>query len=308
MSPSPLSFSAHPQKVLSFVFCTVYFVLGNIAFAACQPEKSCNPKSDPLGYSCYDKGKYSYQCNVENFCLGQTKWADPLDHLTTDKQLLKEHNMSKYPDLSKWKAPSFEDIRKIYEETQNSVMNCATLKSKYELHKSLMKDYGIPKRSMDILKKNNQIIEKQIKEKKCIESREGDKVYNYKDLLDSMTYEQCWYSMYLHYYEQSGNSNIGVLGAGKKVTSVSDWNNLLWTHKNQIAAERELSERTMETALTLYENHERTYPSHVLLDVTKDQMAQQERQSRGFIDVMKKFVNLMFNAQDASVIWDQVRV
>jgi predicted transcriptional regulator len=87
-------------------------------------------------------------------------------------------------------------------------MNCSTLKSKYELHKSLVEEYDIPKKSKELLKKTNQTIGQQMKEKKCIESRDGDKVYNYKDLLDSMTYEQCGYNMYLYYYEQNADNNI----------------------------------------------------------------------------------------------------
>lgn len=160
------------KKILTFVLCTLYFVLGNIAFSACQPDKSCNTKSDPLGYTCYSKGKYSYECNVENFCLGKAPGADPLNYLTPDKQLIEKHDATKYPDLSKEKAPSFEELRKIYEETQNNIMNCATLKSKHELHGSIMKDYKIDKNSMKVLKKTNETLEKKMKEEKCIEPRE----------------------------------------------------------------------------------------------------------------------------------------
>lgn len=272
-------------------------IIPGIVFGACQTDKSCNPKSDPLGYGCYEKGEYSYQCNVENFCLGQAPWADSRDYLTTDKQLIAQHDVTKYPDLSKWKAPSFEDIRKVYEQTQNNVLNCSTLKSKYELHKSLIEDYEIPKRSKDILKKTNQAIWKQIKEKKCIESRDGDKVYNYKDLLDSMTYEQCWYNMYLYYYEQNTDNNIGVLWTEKNIGSVSEWSNVVGTYKNKITAERELSYRTMDTALSLYKNHEKTYPSHVLLGVIDNQVDEERHTSNGIVEVLKKLVNLFYNAQ-----------
>jgi len=172
MFSSLFSFSGSPKKILSLGICTVYFVFIHSAFAACQPTTSCDKKSDPLGYTCYSKGKYSYECNVENFCLGKAPGADPLNYLTADKQLIQKHDATKYPDLSKEKAPSFEDLRKIYEETQNNIMNCATLKSKYELHKSLLKDYEIDKNSKKVLEKTNQTIEQKMKEEKCIESRE----------------------------------------------------------------------------------------------------------------------------------------
>lgn len=299
MLHSHFSFSGSSKKILSFVLCTLYFVLASVASAACQPTKSCDTKSDPLGYTCYDKGKYSYLCNVENFCLGKAPGADPINYLTADKQLIEKHDATKYPDLSKEKAPSFEDLRKIYEETQNNIMDCATLKSKYELHKSIMNDYKIPNRSKNILEKTNQTIEEKMKEEKCIESRDWDKVYNYKNLLDSMTYEQCGYSMYLHYYHQNAQNNIGILWAGTSISTVSGWSDALWSYNNKIAAEQELSERTMDTALSLYENHERTYPPHVLLGVIDNQTDENKHTNRGIIETFKRLVKLFYNAQVA---------
>lgn len=201
----------NPKKATTFVLCTLYFVLSNVSYAACQPEKSCDKESDPLGYTCYSKGKYSYECNVENFCLGKAPGSDSRDTLTADKQLIKKHDVEKYPDLSKEKPPSFEDLRKIYEKTQNNIMNCASLKSKYELHKSIINDYDIPKRSKKMLEKAKKTFENKMKEQKCMESREGDKIYNSKDLLDSMTYEHCGYNMYLYYYNQKANNALGIL-------------------------------------------------------------------------------------------------
>lgn len=284
------------KKILTFVLCTLYFVLGNITFAACQPDKSCNPKSDPLGYTCYSKGKYSYECNVENFCLGKAPGADPLNYLTPDKQLIQNHD-TKYPDLSKEKAPSFEDLRKKYEKTQNNIMNCATLKSKHELHRSMTEDYKIDKNSMKVLKKANQTIEKKMKEEKCIEPREWDKVYNYKNLLDSMTYEQCNYNMYLNYYDQNAQNNIGILWTGKSISTVSGWSDALWSYTNKIAAEQELSERTMSTALSLYKDHENTYPPHVLAGVVGNQVEENKDTHRGIMETLKRFVKLVYRAQ-----------
>ncbi len=110
----------------------------------------------------------------------------------TGKQLIVEHNMGKYPNLAEIKSTvSFDDIRKIYQDTQNNIMNCAILKSKYTLHKKIIDDYDISKKAKKVLEKANDIILEQIEELKCITPRDGDKIYNFKDLLDSLTYEQC---------------------------------------------------------------------------------------------------------------------
>lgn len=58
-------------KKTIFFICTLPLFLFLSAFAECQDTTSCNTKSDPLGYACYDKGTYSYECNVKNLCLGQ---------------------------------------------------------------------------------------------------------------------------------------------------------------------------------------------------------------------------------------------
>jgi len=55
--------------------------------------------------------------------------------------------MGKYPNLSKTRSISFDDVRKIYEETQNNIMNCAILKSKYALHKTIIENYDISERA-----------------------------------------------------------------------------------------------------------------------------------------------------------------
>ncbi len=304
MVRSYFSFSGNLKKVLTFVLCTLYFVLNHVAFAACEPAKSCNPKSDPLGYTCYSKGKYSYECNVENFCLGKAPGADPLNYLTPDKQLIEKHD-TKYPDLSKEKAPNFDDLRKTYEESQNNILGCATRKSNYELHKSLINDYGTPDESKKILAKANQTIQKKMKEEKCIESRDWDKIYNYKDLLDSMTYEQCNYNMYLQYYDQNAQNNIGILWAGKSISTVSGWNDVLGSYNNKIAAEQELSQRTMDTALSLYENHLRTYPTYVLLGVMRNQVDENRHTNRGIVETFMYLVKLFYRAQvsEKEMMW-----
>ena len=118
-------------------------------------------------------------------------------------------------------ALGIEDIRKIYLDTQNNIMNCAILKSKYTLHKKIIDDYEISDKAIEMLRDANEKIEQQIEEMKCIPPRDGDKIYAYKDLLDSMTYEQCGYSMYLWYYQTLCSDNsIICIGQNKPYTAL----------------------------------------------------------------------------------------
>jgi hypothetical protein len=83
---------------------------------------------------------------VANLCLGQ-RYGGDYWNFDTDKQLIVEHNMGKYPDLAKIRSLGFDDVRKIYEGTQNNIMNCAILKSKYALHKNIIENYDISERA-----------------------------------------------------------------------------------------------------------------------------------------------------------------
>lgn len=248
-------------------------------------------------YSAYSKGKYSYECNVKNLCLGQRYGGDYWS-FDTSKQLIVEHNMGKYPDLTKTRALSFDDVRKIYEDTQNNIMNCAILKSKYTLHKKIIDDYKISEKAKDILEEANTVIEWQIDEEKCTPPSDGDKIYSYKDLLDSMTYEQCGYNMYLYYYQQNAENNIGILGAGKKVYTVSEWSEVVKTEKNKIEEEYDLTRRTMDTALSMYENFERTYIAHVLLEMIEVEFTEDKRYVGGTVRVIMQLIKLFSNAQN----------
>lgn len=92
-----------------------------------------------------------------------------------------------------------------------------------------------------------------------------------------MTYEQCGYNMYLYYYEQNAKKNIGILGAGKTIYSVSEASDVQKTEQNKISEEYELSRRSMDTALTLYENFEKTYPAHILLEMIEVELTEDKR-------------------------------
>lgn len=112
-----------------------------------------------------------------------------------------------------------------------------------------------------------------------------------------MTYEQCGYSMYLYYYQQSAEKNIGILGAGKSIYSVSEWSTVLGTQTNQINEEYDLNRRAMDTALSMYENFEKTYTAHILLEMIEVELTEDKRYLGGTVRVIQQLVSLMKNAQ-----------
>ena len=90
----------------------------------------------------------------------------------------------------------------MYQKTQDNIFECALLKSKYAAHTQIIKDYDPADASQKYLKKLNENIKSQLRAKECLSADDADKVYNYKDLLDSLSYEECVYNMYLYYYEE----------------------------------------------------------------------------------------------------------
>jgi len=71
-----------------------------------------------------------------------------------------------------------------------------------------MSDYKPAKKSTEYLKKLNEGIKEKLKENECLSADESDKVYNSKDVLDSASYEECTYAMYLNYYEARASNNL----------------------------------------------------------------------------------------------------
>ncbi len=92
-----------------------------------------------------------------------------------------------------------------------------------------------------------------------------------------MTYEQCGYTMYLYYYQQNAEKNIGILGGGKTIYSVSEWGKILKTETNKINQEYDLTRRSMDTALSMYENFEKTYVAHILLEMIEVELTEDKR-------------------------------
>jgi|GEM_PF-1189905 len=176
-------------------------------------------------------------------------------------------------------------------------MNCVILLSKYSLHTKIIDDYEISDRAKDVLRKANTALEENMKEEKCISPRKEDKIYNYKDLLDSMSYESCGYSMYLYYYQQNIEKNIGILKERNKPFTVDDWRIASQTEKTKINQEYDMMKKTMNTALSLYENFHKTYIAHVLLEMIEIELTEDKRFIGGTVRVIQQFVTLLNNAQ-----------
>ncbi len=286
------------KKVLIFALLPLLSPLS--IYAECQASVACPNKDDAIWNSCYSKWQFSYECSVASTCLGQKYGADYWN-FDTSKQLIITHDMSKYPDLGKTGGGlNFDDVHKIYEKTQNNIMNCSILKSKYTLHKKLIDDYKIKWKAKAILEEANKTIEKQINEQKCIPPRDGDKIYNSKDLLDSLSYEECVYTMYLSYYSAVCDRNISSCTTGKQIYTANEARQVIQTENNKMAEESDLSQKALTTALSLYENFERTYIAHILLELIEIELTEDKRFMGVAVKALMQWVSLSNNAQRAT--------
>ncbi len=75
------------------------------------------------------------------------------------------------------------------------------------------------------------------KPEKCIDYRDGDKIYNSKDLLDSLSYEECVYTMYLSYYGFVCDKDIGTCAAGKQAYKANEARQVVQTERNKLSEE-----------------------------------------------------------------------
>lgn len=72
---------------------------------------------------------------------------------------------------------------------------------------------------------------------------------------------------------------------------------MLRTEQNKIKNEYDLTRRTMDTALSMYENFEKTYISHVLLEMIEVELTENKRYLGGTVRVIQQLVSLWKNAQ-----------
>lgn len=66
---------------------------------------------------------------------------------------------------------------------------------------------------------------------------------------------------------------------------------------NKIGEEMNLTRRTMSTALKMYEEFDRTYAAHILLNAIKVELTENKRFLGGAIKIIMQFVRFMNNAQ-----------
>ncbi|MFA6080053.1 MAG: hypothetical protein WC753_01065 [Candidatus Gracilibacteria bacterium] len=280
------------KKSFLFVFCILYFVFFIQAFAL------CNPNAKTAGFDEYSDGPYSYECNVKNMCLGNRAGADGWD-FNTSKQLVKKHDAAKYPDLSKEKK-SFEDIKKSYRTTQNTLFKCAILKSKYAAHSQIIKDHKPTKPSITYLEKLNSEIKGEIKEHECLSAGDEDKIFNRKDLLDSASYEECVYHMYLYYYEEMASNNIGIFyGNERGVKKAIDIADDVSRMRIALANEHNLSAETLTNALDSYAGFNANYTPHILNETNYQEMVQNKAKTATIMDKIKSLIERFVGAQAA---------
>lgn len=277
-----------------FLLSTLYFVLCTQIFA------ECNPSAKTAGFDQYSDGQYSYECNVKNICLGQKFGGSGWD-FNTSKQLIKTHDKTKYPNLGQ-ESKSFDEVRTIYQKTQDNIFECALLKSKYAAHTQIVKDYNPTEKSQEYLKKLNEDIKSQLRERDCLSPDDSDKVYNYKDLLDSLSYEECVYNMYLYYYEEKSWNSIwmvvwsDITGYKKAIDISREVNQTKVDLKN----EYELSHKSLSNALKGYENFHKTYVPHIMLQMKNIELTENKTFIAKIMHGIKQLVSLFTGAQKQS--------
>jgi len=108
--------------------------------------------------------------------------------------------------------------------------------------------------------------------------------------------------MYLYYYQQNIEKNIGILKENNKTLSANnstfdDWRKVSQTETTKIDQEYDMMKKTLNTALSLYENFQKTYIAHVLLEMIEIELTEDKRFIGGTVRVIQQFVTLLNNAQ-----------
>lgn len=106
--------------------------------------------------------------------------------------------------------------------------------------------------------------------------------------------------MYLFYYKNVCDDQIGLCAAGKKPQNVGEWAEVIGTEQKKIENELALSRRSMDTALSLYENFEKTYIAHVLLELIEVELTESKRFFGVMVKALQQWVSLSNNAQKST--------
>lgn len=276
------------------------FILSALCFLLCAETFAvCNLNAKTGGYDEYSEGRYSFECNVENICLGQ-KFGGNYWNFDTSKQLIGTHDRNKYPNLAIRQAP-FEEIKETYNTTMDTIFECAELKSKYAAHTQIVKDYNPSDTSKKYFQKLNEGMQEKIKEKKCLSTDENDKVYNSKDLLDSLSYEECVYSMYLYYYqEKMWNSLSMIVWDDTKFIKAIDASQKLDEAKFMIENERNIARKSLSSAIRSYGDLQKNYVPHILLQSTYIELNEDKSVWAKINHGIKQLISLFTGAQKQS--------
>ena len=278
------------KRLLFFGFCILDFVFCIQTFAA------CNPNTNKAWFDEYSDGQYSFECNVQNVCLGQ-KFGGGYWNFDTSKQLIKTHDRTKYPDLSK-EQKKFDEIKTIYQKTQDTIFECALLKSKYATHTQIIKDYKPTDKSKQYLEKLNESVKEKLREKECLWADEADKVYNYKDLLDSLSYEECVYNMYLYYYEEKAGNSLGMLiEPTDGYVRAGDISKNVDEARAMLENEHDFARTALNNALKWYENFHKNYVPHTMMQMNYIDLSENKSWMAKIMHGVKQLVSLFTGAQ-----------
>ena len=72
------------------------------------------------------------------------------------------------------------------------------------------------------------------------------------------------------------------------------------TQGNKISNEFEIASSTMDTALSLYENFEKTYPAHVMLEMIEVELTEDKRYMGVTVNAIMQWLSLARNSQKQS--------
>jgi len=245
---------------------------------------------------------------------------------TQEDQIIKEHDMTKYPDLAEHWATSLDEILNIYLGTMDQTMNCSVNRMKYQLNRDLIDAkvlWGIKLSDPVVtsLEQLNEAILAKIQQDDCIEPSDDGDVTQQTKMTNSLMYEQCVYQYYLTYYAHNVQGNIAHTFTQKdpqgltQLLSTVLWTNayaasdaktviehkeavraLLWRVQSDIA----ISRRTLGDAIDIHSNIPQAYVPYTLLKIIEMQAVEAKRYLhvylRAIIILAEKVQNAMKKA------------
>lgn len=103
--------------------------------------------------------------------------------------------------------------------------------------------------------------------------------------------------MYLFYYKKACEKNLNICFSGSKPLKAIEIAETLNMEKSRIDLEHITSNKTLDSALSLYENFERTYIAHTLLRLIEIELIEDKRLIGVTLKAIQQWVSLSKNAQ-----------